>query len=123
MLALDTIFRYRDPIGGVTAHCRVRIYKTTRKNVVILSEARNNPGMSVTSAIVAITTAVVRQYKLDTARTTWIEHTPGEAGGANASYDLIQLAWDGGQFTADPESRPMTRKQVERLIGESLPED
>jgi hypothetical protein len=126
---VDTEFRYKPP-HHIEAHCRVRIYSATGgydgedRTVVVISEAADNPGMSVTNASEDIATKIVQVFNIDPARTRWIEHYPQEAWRYHgreeikpATYDEVFYSWRGLE-AREPNWRRIPLEEIEILTGE-----
>ncbi len=128
-LAADLI--HPAPRGG---RCRVRIYEpedaSRDSHVVILTELRDNPGMSVTNAAEEIAASVLLSFALPTTRTVFIEHyedgargTPGDP----ATFDLLTFSntdpepfLRAGEWRVElgePSWSPLDRATVEALVG------
>jgi hypothetical protein len=126
--------------------CRVRIYRpdlpvegnaARDEAVVICTEVKNNPGMSVTNAAERIAGEVISFHRLPTPL-IWIErHRDGsEARGSEAtedphtfdlvtfsSYDVEELAAYLGEKRkriGEPSWKPLDRATVEMLLGGPL---
>lgn len=120
---VDTEFKYKPP-HHIEAHCRVRIYEGTDQTIVVISEAADNPGMSVTNASKDIATQVVRAFNLDPARTRWIEHYPQEAWRYHgreeikpATYDEVFYSWRELE-AREPGWQRIPLEEIEILTGE-----
>lgn len=98
------VVSFRTPYNAIEGVCGVSIFQTVRDMaVVVLTEYRENPGMSVTNAVEFIATKVKRAFLPDVApdQIVWIERyeshgtlldvddlTMGE------TFDLVRLQWD-----------------------------
>jgi hypothetical protein len=83
------------------AVCHVSVYQHRHGAVVVMTEPRDNPGVSVTNAVESIATTVAIARRLDPATTVWVEHypdrhPPGMEHDAtfDESYDLVTFTWD-----------------------------
>lgn len=65
---------FTDP-NGRAAHCALRLVQgSLNRIVVVATELRSNPGMSITNAVETLATQVVRRFELDVMNLVWIEH-------------------------------------------------
>ena len=60
------------------ARCRVRIWQRNGRNIVLMTEQTDNPGISVTNAVEHIVSQLAKDFALAPMLTTWIEHYPLE---------------------------------------------
>jgi hypothetical protein len=122
------------PRGG---RCRVRIYLPEEERdapVVICTEPRDNPGMSITNAAEQIAAEVISSRQLPTPL-VWIEHY--EAGARRTpqdrhTFDLVLFEHyevrdelRGGEWrkeVGEPSWKALDRATVEALIGGPLEE-
>lgn len=118
----DVIHRY-EPWPGNKSQCRVRIYTHGDQNLVILEEMNGNQGMSVTNYSEELATELARKYRLDPAKTTWIEHYPKglwyREKDTPEEWDVITYAWENGK-ASDPHWRRIAGEQLERWEGEEI---
>lgn len=123
------------PHGG---RCRVRIFEPSEacewdSFVVILTELRDNPGMSVTNAAEEIAAAVVLANALPTRRTIFVEHYEDGARGAFSdpvTFDLLTFSANAPEPVlragvwkvelGEPSWKALDRSTVESLIGAAL---
>jgi hypothetical protein len=97
--------------------------------VVIASELADNPGTSVTNWAEHLVTAACRQYGFDPSRILWIEHypdrrTPGKTQRDpifEEHFDLVSFHREDTRFSRPTWTR-ITRRQVETLLGQPLPD-
>jgi hypothetical protein len=80
MKAADTInvehYKFRG-LWDIPSECGLKIYKTGRHNVVIVSELyRENPGTMITDVPVQLATQICNEYLLDPDTLVYIEHNP-----------------------------------------------
>jgi hypothetical protein len=127
------------------AICHLRIYIARGSlPVVIATELDNNIGVSITHQFAELATDVWRQRLLpqhSQARDgcLWIEHHPGRRaqtqpqttdqaakypGGTPETFDRVlfnfTLGDDGVERLSEPVRVPMSRAEVERIIGQSF---
>jgi hypothetical protein len=124
---LHTIYEYgpkkRD--AADRARCFVRIWDSVEAVVVMLTELPDNPGMSVTNACEDIATRIVQDFGIDLQRTRFIEHYPeektlhyGTEHVRKETFDEIFFTWDSKGRADEPHWKPLTKGEVERLVGE-----
>jgi hypothetical protein len=124
----NRVLRYRAfPGQSFVSSCRVRIYNTAPRAVVIISELPENDGTSVTNAAQTIATLVVQQYRLDPAQTIWVEHYPDRHDQRppqaryeqeydvpdlpsvyGESFDVVTFVWDDAGRAHRPEWHHIT---------------
>jgi hypothetical protein len=104
----------------------LRIYEDDERCLVIISEAPDNPGMSVTNASEDIAGQIVRAFNLDPARTRWIEHYPQETWRYHgreeikpATFDEVVYRWE-RLAAANPNWKRIPAEELEILTGEEL---
>jgi len=130
-LAADYV--HPTPHGG---RCRVRIYLPEEERdapVVVCTERRDNPGMSITNAAERIAAEVISSHQLPTPL-VWIEHYQEGARGTTEdphSFDLVLFSHyqienlhpylgEKRQRIGEPSWKPLDRATVEGLIGGPL---
>src|SRR5829696_8024358 len=118
-------FTHPTPHDG---RCRVRIYTDDELPAVICTEARDNPGQSVTNAEEQIAAEVTYDKPF-----VWVEHYTDGARGTpedRATFDLVEFGHyeprevlRAGQWTWEigtPSWSPLDRQSVETLTGERV---
>ena len=127
---LATDYIYPTPHGG---RCRVRIYLPEEGRdapVVVCTELRDNPGMSVTNAAERIAGEVIHAHRLPVP-VVWIEHYEDGARGTPedpATFDLVLFSSyeveDLGPYLGEERKRigepswmALDRATVETLVG------
>jgi hypothetical protein len=140
MLVSDYI--HRTPHGG---HCRIRVYEASGElPVVICTEPKDNPGMSITNAAEQIAAEVLENHPhvfdpfalVSIAGLSydkpfvWVEHYEAGARGTpsdSASFDLVEFSHyevrgelRAGQWAKEigsPSWKPLDCASVEALVG------
>jgi hypothetical protein len=114
----DFTHLYRGPHKEL-AGWRIRLYRlASGVTVVVASELPGKVPRDRRAALVeALAMEIRRLYVASGAAMRWIEHERGE----RETFDEVLFQWD-GDASAEPERRPMSREQVEELIGEALGE-
>jgi hypothetical protein len=140
MLVSDYI--HRTPHGG---GCRIRVYEASGElPVVICTEPKDNPGMSITNAAKQIAAEVLENHPhvFDPFALAsiaglsydkpfvWVEHYEAGAKGTpsdSASFDLVEFSHyevrgelRAGQWAKEigsPSWKPLDRASVEALVG------
>ena len=101
-------------LGTVDSVCKLRIYQTASGIVVVVSEREDNEGMSVTNAVERLYRQVCRDFQIDPAQTTWIEHYPERGTPYDRLPEDFSVVWLDHN---EPVWDYRTREQVELLIG------
>jgi hypothetical protein len=121
-----------------SGRCRVRIYRpdlpeessaARDEAVVICTELKDNPGMSITNAAERIAGEVISFHRLPTPL-VWIEHRRNRALGTPndphtfdlvtfSSYEVEDLGEEGKRI-GEPSWRPLDRATVEALVGDRV---
>ena len=117
---VDQRFDYRVSSNRIPAHCRLRIYGGAGATVVIMSQAPDSEGMSVTNAAEELATQIAQSFDLLGAATTWVEHWPEDAYRSDdfvETFDLVEFTWSNGT-ASHPRWRRMAGEEVERMVGE-----
>jgi len=115
MLITDTIFHYKG-FWNCDSQCRIRIYETPEKTVVIATELDENEGTSITNVCERLIKEVGEHYQLSFQRTIWIEHYPPD----NVIEREHTYSVAGINFSGKASWTHIERKKVEELIGEKL---
>ena len=118
------MFPYRG-YHGCLSRCRLRVYEESgTPPVVIVTERDDNPGTSITNRAEYLATAVWQMLERPEAGMVWIEHYEDRAliGGK----PLFKEKFDSVTFTStsrgfsDPRWKPISKAEVEILIGQPL---
>jgi hypothetical protein len=134
-MRLTADYVHPTPLGG---RCRVRIYLPEEERdapVVVCTEPRNNPGMSVTNAAERIAGEVIHGHRLRTPL-VWIEHYEHGVRGTPEdpqTFDLVLFSHyeveklgpylgSARRRIGEPSWKPLDRASVETLIGGPLEE-
>lgn len=137
MRLIDTRHPFTPP-GGPPSYCRLRIYACPApaaasddnpdaapdeapapRHLVIFTELRANPGVTVTQATAFLAAQVCVEYNLDPATTVFVEHWAAvvfEGEAIPESFAQVTYTWRGGGATA-PMWRALAVEVVERLAG------
>lgn len=127
-LAADSV--HPTPHGG---RCRIRVYLPDEKRdspVVVCTEPKDNPGMSITNAAERIAGEVISAHKLPTPL-VWIERYEDGAKGTPEdphTFDLVTFSSyeveDLGSYLGEerkrigsPSWKALDRETVEALVG------
>ena len=108
--ATDTIYHYRG-LHGFRAWCRLRIYRTTEKDIVVATEMPDNPGTSITNFVEQLAGMVCADFLIEPNRLVWVEHYPARDSEPE-NYSLLSLEWNGAAFT-NRAWRHINRSQIE----------
>jgi hypothetical protein len=96
---------HRFPEGRNESTCHLFVIKDAEKALVIATELKENPGMSVTNSSEALATLCAAQFTLDPERTTFIEHYNAERsygakrlavpikGNSADNYSVVTYTW------------------------------
>ncbi len=121
---IDLIYNYKG-FHGCESKCRIRIFKTADKDIVVASELRDNPGTSITHFAEYLATRIIFEYDIIPERLIWIENYPARTFSGDKiereTYDFIEFKWDGENFSK-PEWKHGSREEVESLVGMRLQE-
>ncbi len=116
---IDEIYEYRGK-WDVASKCGLMILKKPERHIVIASELYDeNPGTSVNSWNCQLAENICTERGLDPEKLVFIEHTPDKGSkleNYRETFDRVIFKWDGKNFS-DPDWEPMTRSEVEALIG------
>jgi len=128
----DELFPFSGYFGS-PAHCRLHWLRRRilgqEKVIVIATELPTNTGTSITNRIEHLAGAICRSHRFDPQRLILIEHYPDQRPIGSKLRDslreehfsLVSCHREGGKFTR-PQWLRLTRKQVETLFGQPLPE-
>lgn len=108
---------------GAPAHCWLRVFEDKdRIPIAIVTEMPDNEGVSVTNYAEELATEVQRKYGFSQLR--WIEHYPprGRKLHSNEEFDLVEFKQDADGVYNEPEWCPISKNDVEAMIGTSLDE-
>jgi hypothetical protein len=114
--AADFTYRYQG-LQAARGRCQIQVYQLeSGMTVVIATELPNNaPCASITKVAAALAAEIRWMYVEPGGAMLWIEHEPGEA----ETFSWVQFRWDGAAFS-ESERRPLSRSQIEQLIGETV---
>lgn len=119
-LASDYI--HPTPNGG---RCRARIFVPDEERdapVIVLTEQRNNPGMSVTNCAGRLAAEIVAHHRWpDRTSPVWIEHYEDGVRGTREdpqTFDLVSFGESGPPNS--PRWSPLDRETVEALVGQPV---
>lgn len=116
------IERYTYPgFRDYASACRLRIWQRERESVVVVTELDDNPGTSVTNRAAALAMQVYRAFELEPYLARWIEHYPPDGQYAE-TFAEVTFTLEPHKGLTRPQWRALTRADVERLIGEPLPD-
>lgn len=119
MLTTDRTDYWRgfgDGFGNWESHCRLRIFRPHPEAiVVVVSDQGGDTGTSITNCASQLATRVVKEFELDLARLTWIEHIPT----SEAEFSLVQFDWQ-GNTARHPRWSYLTPAQAAAIASVSL---
>ncbi len=75
--------------GDWDSFCRLLIFDSDESTFVVVSDLGMDTGTSITNSAEHIATLVVRDYKLDPSKLTWIECYPG----SDIELSLVSFTW------------------------------
>jgi len=123
----NSLFHYHSPVNvyndklqrvkgkfATPGHCHLQVTQSEQLAIVIATEVATNQGQSVTNAIDLIATLAVNQFRLDPARTRFIEHyTPESYEGAEQveTFALVEFTWRERE-ASNPQWRPMKPEEL-----------
>ena len=118
MLRHYRIYRYQSLITRQLSHCLMGIYTYAGACTVLLTEAADNPGQSITAASEIIATNLAARYSLDRATTRWIEHWPVETKDQrfNDEYALVSYVWQ-DNIAKSPSWQSLSAEEADILLG------
>lgn len=77
--------------------CDVHVFPNYGRNFIanlfVITERKDNPGMSVTNASEYIATHLVNQYKFDPEECIFIEHYDYQDGRSTPTWDQVAYTW------------------------------
>ena len=94
-------------LGGSPSWCDLEIDKNL--SIIIVREARDNPGTSVTNFAEQLATMVCREYDLDINKLVWIEENKG--------YSLVKFIKYGGRLYG-PQWTHITEEDLRKILDE-----
>lgn len=120
MRTVHEVYTYKPYGHGIQARCGVQVFETRKRDVLVLTELPDNPGMSVTNYSESLVTELLaRHERLDPLRLAVIEHYP-ETFDVDETLDYVICDFRGRQCVR-VSWRRLTRREVERMIGEPWP--
>jgi hypothetical protein len=115
----DYLYRYPGASGQMGGRCRVRIYKRTGGQTVLLTEPNNNPGEPVVEASARIATDLAARWQLNLRTTRWVVHDATHPDAA-ARFDEVEFSWDAQRVASKPRWRAMSGVEAAALTGENV---
>lgn len=120
MLTIDQTYRWQgfgDGFGKWESRCRLRIFRSHPEAIVVVaSDQGGDTGTTITNCAEHLATAVVKEYAVDPAVLTWIEHLPE----SEAQFSLVEFDWSDRQKASRPRWRYLTREEAEAIAGMAL---
>lgn len=113
-------FSYRG-YHGSQAHCHIDIYRAEKGVeihglLVVMTEAEDNTGTSITNAAETIATSIARGFPRSHARITWMEHSLAQPR-VQAEHDaLVTFEWYEG-IAVHGRFLPISGELAEGLIA------
>ncbi len=107
---------------GNVGKCLVQVWEG-KPTIVVITELKDNPGMSITNAIEIVVSQISTMLELWDKPVIWIEHYPEETGyEAEGTFDLITFCqvnnFAGGEIKVrNPGWRPLRKAAVDLLVG------
>ncbi len=103
------------------AHCLMEIYSDGSKGgvcTVVLTEAPDNPGQSITTASETIATSLIERNNLNPNTTRWIEHWPAEKNDGRLAdeYSLVSYTWH-NKVASNPSWQPLSVEEADAFMG------
>lgn len=115
ILDVDMLFNWYSETAKGNCHCRLRIYKVTfDQAVIIVSELLDNPGRSITDEASTLINLVCYQFGLAPYKVMWIEHYPPGYLKDDETYDEVMLAMGG------ISSRRINKRTLEQFLSVKL---
>ena len=115
VLNVDTPISWYSEIAQNQCKCRLRIYKITfDQAVVIVSELDNNPGCSIADEASTLIERVGLEFKLTSGKTMWVEHYPVGYLKEEEIYEQVMLV-QGYTY-----STRISKQKLEALLGVKL---
>jgi hypothetical protein len=120
MRTVNEVYSYKPHGHGIQARCGVQVFETRQRDVLVLTELPDNPGMSVTNYSEGLVTELLaRHERLNPQRLAVIEHYPASSKD-DETHDHVICDFRGRQCIR-VSWRRLTRREVDRLIGEPWP--
>ena len=101
---------------GKPATCDLRVDRPN--HLVLVSEIQNNPGMSVTNAVVSLANQVIRDFELDPNKLVWLERYDARIyrEEADQNYTLVRFTYEDGWLT-DPRWEYLRTQEAKTYLG------
>lgn len=115
VLRTDTLFTWYSKTAQTDCQCRLRIYKNSCEQfIIIASELPNNPGSSITDEASKLINLVCYQFGLSTSKVMWVEHYPAGYLKDEETYDLVM------QGLGCVHSQGINKQKLELFLGVEL---
>ncbi len=85
--------------------------------MVILTELPDNQGPSVTNTYEQVAQMVVRDFEINPAKVTWVEHYPQQPG-HKETFDFVEFTIAGWKITSEPTWRSGSKEKVLAILQE-----
>ena len=99
------------------AHCYVEIRRGPEHSLLMITEAPDNQGTSVTNCAEGLASMLMHQYKLDPARTTYLERYLYDGAGEPELIDSVAFQWNKDNRASQPVWRRLSSKELEALLS------
>lgn len=113
------------PKGRNVTICHLEVLKQGDTALVVATELHSNPGMSITNSSEKLATEVVNHFKLDPAKTTFVEHYNDEISYGSSvwyrrnnpdHYSTVTYTWENG-VAKRPQWTSITEGAFNQLRG------
>jgi hypothetical protein len=119
---IEKIYTFRG-LHGFESRCKLRIFDTGDRTVVIATELEDNPGTTITNYADQLATQIIMEFNIKPDSLIWIEHYPARPEiGEQETFDLISFKWNGTRYIK-PEWYHIEKSMLDKIIGEDLPEE
>lgn len=100
------------------AHCLMAIFTHGDSRTVVLREAPDNPGQSITTASETIATSLTARESFNPTSTCWIEYWPAETSGSRIAdeYSLVSYTWN-KKVATNPTWQALSIEEANRLMA------
>ena len=114
-LSNDILFTWYSEISETECQCRLRIYKLTCfQAVVIVSDLPNNSGYTITKEALTLIPLVFNMFVLYSNKTMWIEHYPNKDVKEEETFEHVIL------LRNNDRSKRIKKEHIETLLGVKL---
>ena len=113
-----TSFSYRNSSNRFIGLCDIEVLNDSDRQIVIVTEPADNPGMSICNAFEDLFVQVCKTFKLDCKKVVWVEYWPQKSLPTflkDDEWSLVKFELTNGSRAENPEWQYLGKTKEEAL--------